>query len=162
MLARILSRFTGPADVVLAARVLAWAMVLPIVKHIVPVRSLAGMMRRPPGSTPRDPALEERIVTFARWSARLMRWRSGGNCLERGLIAYRYLSAAGANPTLVVGLGCGDQGHIIGHAWVLVDGKVAGEAPSAISEYTPVFAFAGDGSLLDAPAPIAAPGARAS
>lgn len=162
MIARVLSRFTGPADVVLAVRVLGWAMVLPILKHIVPVRSLAAMMHRAAGDRPRDAAREERIVTFARWSARLMRWRSGGNCLERGLVAYRYLSAAGANPTLVVGLGRADRGAIVGHAWVLVDGRPAGESPSAISEYTPVFAFAGDGSLLAAPPAMHTPGARAS
>jgi hypothetical protein len=160
--ARVLSRFTAPADVVLAARVLGWAMILPVLKHFVPVRSLAGMMRRTPGTAPRDGEREERIVTFARWAARLMRWNSGGNCLERGLIAYRYLSAAGANPTLVVGLGRAGRGDIIGHAWVLVDGKPAGEPLSSISEYTPVFAFDGDGRLLDAPTAIATPDVRAS
>ena len=96
--------------------------------------------------------LEVRIVTFARWAARLMRWKSGGNCLERGLIAYRYLGAAGASPTLVVGLGRGERGGIIGHAWVLLDGRPAGESESAIAEYTPVFSFAPDGSLLADPA----------
>ena len=164
MLTRVASRFTAPADVVLAVRVLGWAMVLPVLKHLVPVRSLARLMYLAPGHAPRDAAREDRIVTFARWAARVMRWRSGGNCLERGLIAYRYLSAAGANPTLVVGLGRADRGGIVGHAWVLVDGKPAGDALSALSEYTPVFAFAGDGSLLDAPpaTATAAPDARAS
>jgi hypothetical protein len=50
---------------------------------------------------------------------------------------------------LVVGLGEGDAGSMIGHAWVLVDGRPAGETEAAVAIYTPVFAFAADGSLLD-------------
>ena len=144
------SRFTSPVDVVLAVRIMAWALVLPILKHLVPVRSIAGVMHRAPRTSRRDPILEERIVTFARWAARLVRWRAGGNCLERGLIAYRYLGAAGAQPTLVVGLSPSEQGGILGHAWVIVDGRPAGESPSALSVYTPVFAFAADGTLVAA------------
>jgi hypothetical protein len=136
------------ADVALAVRVMSWALVLPILKHIIPVQSLARGMRREAVYAPRDVAREERIVTFARWSARLVRWKSGGNCLERGLIAYRYLCEAGAKPTLVVGLGHGEKGGIIGHAWVLVDGRPAGESQQSVDLYTPVFAFDDSGALL--------------
>jgi len=151
VLARVTARFSSPRDVLLAVRMFGWALVLPVLKHVVPVKSLAGVMRRAPGASPRDLALETRIVTFARWAARLVRWRDGGNCLERGLIAYRYLGAAGAQPTLVVGLSPKEGGGILGHAWVLVDGHPAGEAASALSIYTPVFAFAADGTLITAP-----------
>lgn len=153
VLARVASHFSSPRDVALAVRVCGWALVLPVLKHLVPVRSLAGIMHRAPHAAPRDPVLEARIVTFARWGARLVRWRAGGNCLERGLIAYRYLGAAGAQPTLVVGLSPKEGGGILGHAWVLVDGHPAGESVSALSIYTPVFAFAADGTLIAAPAP---------
>lgn len=148
--ARVRAGFTSPADVVLAVRAMAWALVLPLLKHMVKVQSLARVMHLPPSGAPRDLAREARIVAFARWAARLVRWNAGGNCLERGLIAYRYLTAAGANPVLVVGLGEGEAGSMIGHAWVLVDGRPAGETEAAVSIYTPVFAFAADGSLLDA------------
>ena len=87
---------------------------------------------------------------FARWAARVRRWNSGGNCLERGLIAYRYLGAAGASPTLVVGMGHND-GDVIGHAWVLVDGRPAGETETSLANYTPVLTFAADGSLVAGP-----------
>lgn len=163
MLQRVFSRFTSPSDVLLAARVLVWAMVLPAAKHVVPIRDLARLMRLTPGvHAARDAALEERIVTFSRWGARLMRWKGGGNCLERGLIAYRYLGAAGARPTLVVGLGRADRGGIVGHAWVLVDAQPVGDSVSALSEYTPVFAFASDGTLLEAPPSITASNVPAS
>lgn len=161
VLARVAARFSSPRDVGLAVRVFGWALVLPILKHLVPVQSLARIMHRASRQTARDAVHEERIVTFARWGARLIRWKSGGNCLERGLIAYRYLGEAGASPTLVVGLGHGDTGSLVGHAWVLLDGRPAGESAAAVSVYTPVFAFAPDGSLMPSVPPAASEQAHA-
>ena len=145
---RVAREITSPADAVLAAKACGWAVVLPVMKHLVPVKSLAATMRKAPEGTPRDRVREQRIVTFARWAARLTRWRSGGNCLERGLIAYRYLCEAGAEPMLVVGVGRGEHG-VIGHAWVLIDGRPVGESLSALSMYTPVFAFASTGAVVE-------------
>ena len=134
------------SDAVLATKALAWALVLPALKHIVSVKSLAAVMHQPQRRATRDADRERRIVTFAHWSARLTRWNSGGNCLERSLIAYRYLCAAGAHPTLVIGVGRGAVG-VIGHAWVLVDGQLVGEPQSAIAPYTRAFAIGPDGHL---------------
>src|SRR5579871_6309761 len=129
---RVLRRLRSFADVSLAARAFAWACVLPVLKHLLPIQSLASLMHRPPGPRRyRDARLEDQIVTFARWGARLVRWRAGGNCLERGLIAYRYLCAAGAQPTLVVGIGKNERG-VLGHAWVVVDGQPMGEHRAAL------------------------------
>jgi len=150
-LERIASRFTSVGDVLLAVRVMGWALVLPVLKRVVPVKSLAAVMHRNAGTTARSAEREERIVTFSRWAARLVRWKSGGNCLERGLIAYRYLGHAGADPVLIVGLDQDGPGSLVGHAWVLVDGQAVGESPSALERYTPVFAFAADGTLTDVP-----------
>ena len=145
-LGRIIQEIQTASDAFLAAKVLLWALVLPGLKHVLSVRSLAAIMHRPPRTISRDALHEGRIVTFARWGARLARWKRGGNCLERGLIAYRYLCVAGARPTLVVGVGRDVQG-VIGHAWVLVDGRLVGEHQSSIQPYTPVFAFGPDGRL---------------
>ncbi len=147
MLGRIREEVRTVADASLVVRSVAWAVVLPFLKHVVHVRSLAAIMHRTPVVDARDTAREHRIIVFARWAARLTRWTSGGNCLERGLIAYRFLCAAAAHPTLVVGIGRGDAG-VIGHAWVLVDGELVGEPLSAIEAYTPVFAFGPDGRLV--------------
>lgn len=146
---RITRNFTSIDDVLLTARVFGWAVVLPILKHIVPVRSLARAMRLPAMVSQRDSDRERRIITFTRWATRLVRWTSGGNCLERGLIAFRYLSQAGASPTLVVAVGR-PGGSFAGHAWVVVDGSAVGERESALAAYAPVFVFASDGSMLDA------------
>lgn len=153
---RVVSRLTSPADVWLGIRVVGWALVLPVIKRVVPMRALAGVMRREPATTVRDAAYEEQIVTFARWGARLIRWKAGGNCLERGLIAYRYLGQAGARPTLVVGLDHEGDGALTGHAWVVVDGRPAGESAASLARYTPVFAFGPDGVLTAVPESSAA------
>jgi hypothetical protein len=147
LIRRVTRELESPSDVLLGLKSCVWALVLPVAKHLIPVKNLALTMRKAPRHAVRDRAREERIVTFARWAARLTRWRSGGNCLERGLIAYRYLCEAGAAPMLVVGVGRGDRG-VIGHAWVLIDGRPAGESPSALAIYTPVFAFAANGELV--------------
>jgi hypothetical protein len=101
-----------------------------------------------PGGVVRDATREDQIVTLARWTCRLTRWSSGGNCLERGLITYRFLGAANAQPSLVVGIGRGERGEIRGHAWVLVDGKPAGESLASVSEFETVLTFGPDGEPL--------------
>ena len=147
---RLASHFTSPADVWLAVRVIAWAAVLPLLKRIMPLQALASRMHGSPQATDRNPARERRILAFARGAARLVRWRSGGNCLERGLIAYRYLGHAGAKPVLVVGLDV-EAGNLLGHAWVLIDGRPAGESAASLARYVPAFAFDPDGRLTALP-----------
>ena len=153
MLRRIREEVHTVSDAILATQALAWALVLPALKYMVSVKSLAAVMHQPQQRATRDTDRERRIIIFAHWSARLTRWNSGGNCLERSLIAYRYLCAAGAHPTLVIGVGRGAAG-VIGHAWVLVDGQLVGEPQSAIASYTRAFAFGPDGRL-DAEPPSA-------
>src|SRR5262245_42745887 len=104
-LRRAARQFKTPGDVWLAAQTVVWALMLPALKRLMQVQALAPVMWLPPKLPHRDIAREQRIVRFARWATRLVRWADGGNCLERGLIAYRYLSAAGANPALVIGVG---------------------------------------------------------
>ena len=146
-LARVAARFTSPLDVWLGARIMAWACVLPILKQILPIRPLVKLVWRRPRLEP-DLAREERVVTFARWACRLTRWKSGGNCLERGLIAYRFLLEGGAAPTLMIGMARGARAEIIGHAWVLLNGTPAGESAASVSEFVPALIFGPDGELI--------------
>ena len=141
------TQFSSPADVVLAARVMTWACVLPILKQLMPIRSIVRLVWRRP-RLEADPARDERVVTFARWACRMIRPGRGGNCLERGLIAYRFLLEGGAEPTLVVGMRRNKKSAVIGHAWVVLHGAPAGERADLVNEYIPVFAFAPDGSLI--------------
>ena len=139
---------TSIRDVLLVLRILAWLAAMPILKRVVPVRTLGRAMHLRPAVSHRDYERERRILTFARWGARLIRWSRDGNCLERGLVAYRYLGQAGANPALMVGVGRTGE-SLMGHAWVIVDGIPMGECESRLASYTPVFVIAADGSVSD-------------
>ena len=57
------------------------------------------------------------------------------------------LSAAGADPELVVGFREQD-GKIIGHAWVLVDDMSIVEPESDLVRFSPVLRFGARGALL--------------
>jgi hypothetical protein len=145
-------RFRSPSDVFFAMRIMGWACLMPILKQVIPLKTLVRLIRRTGRAAGRgavrDGVREDQIITFARWACRITRWSSGGNCLERALIAFRYLGAINAQPTLVVGMGRGDGGTIRGHAWVLIDGRPAGESRDSLREYTPVVMFGPDGSPL--------------
>jgi hypothetical protein len=133
--------------VALALRIMTWACALPLLKRVMPIRSLVRLVWRN-GRLDRNRERDERVIVFARWACRLVRWREGGNCLERALIAYRFLLEGHAEPTLVIGVGRNDAAGVIGHAWVVLNGTPAGETATSISQYVPAFAFAPDGSLL--------------
>ena len=66
-----------------------------------------------------------------------------GICLERSLLAYRFLSGAGADPRLLIGIRVGG-GSVIGHAWVVVDGEPLFEQGA---DFETFFAFGRDGTL---------------
>ena len=51
-LSRVMARFRSPADVVLAARIMAWACALPVLKQILPIRPLVKLVWRRPRVKP--------------------------------------------------------------------------------------------------------------
>ena len=116
----------------LAVRMGSWALVLPILKRVVSLQRLADVMRND-GHGVRNRAYERHVVALSS----LLR----GNCLERSLLAYRFLARANAQPRLVVGVRSGENG-LLGHAWVTVDGKPIHESPVAVSEFSEIVEFA--------------------
>jgi transglutaminase superfamily protein/coenzyme PQQ synthesis protein D (PqqD) len=120
----------------LALRMLSWSFVLPVLKHVVPLPALVQLMwlEAIGGRSPRE---ESRIVKTAR---RVYKLRPEGTCLERSLLAYRYLAAVNADPTLVIGLQR-REGSVAGHAWVLVDGRALYEPMVTLQRFTPVVEF---------------------
>lgn len=121
-----------------ALELAGWSVALPLVKRLLPVARLVALMWTP-GRAPRSDAHERAVVTA---SARLTRLRPRlrSNCLERSLLAYRFLARAGAEPRLVMGVGTLD-GAVVGHAWVTVDGEPVHETAEALSRFTPVVEF---------------------
>ena len=88
-------------------------------KRMLPLPKLVQLMWTSPRVSAGNTACEQRSVRVV---SRLSR-ASGGNCLERSLILYRYLSHAGAQPRLVVGMARPEE--YLGHVWVTVDGQPA-------------------------------------
>jgi Transglutaminase-like superfamily len=103
-------------------------------------------MWRDPRSIVRDPALEDEVVAVVERVYAHGRIPRRHNCLERSLLAYRYLSEINAAPVLVVGLA--SERPARGHAWVLVDGQPVAESEHALAEMTPILAFGPGGAVL--------------
>jgi len=116
-----------------------------VVKHLVPIGTLARWSWRPARRASRNPAAERRLVTSViRLSA-----VSGfdRDCLQRSLVLYRGLSRAGADPTLLVGLRRTSRGFE-GHAWVEADGVPVAEPMVREQGFETTCAFGRRGRLV--------------
>ena len=150
-LATMRATIDTPGDLFLLARMTVWGAALRVLKHAVPLPALVRMMRlsasrQPPANVSREC---EKVATLARWACRApLRVRHGG-CLERGLVAYRYLSRFNVDACLMVGVRPEDRSGSRGHAWIEVGGRLIGEAQESIEPFTCIFAFDANGQLLE-------------
>jgi hypothetical protein len=122
-------------DLLLIARLLVWALLVPMLKRLVPLPNLARLMwvDRPSGTPNHE--RQKRIIRAARLVLRARPLGQDENCLDRSLVLYRFLSMEMLDPRLVVGVRRGPDA-VKGHAWVTVDGRPVVE-PS-VAEYTPL------------------------
>ena len=127
------------SDVRLALRMVAWALVLPVLKFLLPLPRLVRLVYKRGRSGARKARREQQIATLARWIHRPLVPVDGG-CLQRSLLAYRFLSEANAEPQLFVGMRR-EGNTVLGHAWVIVDGQPVGESWAALRGFVPVIAF---------------------
>jgi hypothetical protein len=139
-----------PSDAWLLGRILGWSLVLPIAKRTLPLPRLLRLMRPRKHTAERDPEREAAIASLAAWVFKTRPPRARDNCLERGLVAYRYLSRAGASPELVVGVAKGTEG-VHGHVWVTVDGRAVHDSAAMLAGFEPLFVVKGDGTLIGTP-----------
>jgi hypothetical protein len=135
----------SPGDGWLLARMLAWRTVLPLLKRHVSLATLARVMWQDPRSPTRQDRAD-RIPELVERVYRGLRAGPEGSCLERSLLTYRFLSAAGAEPRLVIGIR-GPGGSVVGHAWVVVDGEALFEPTAPTGEYASFFSFGRDGRI---------------
>jgi len=133
----------------LVLRMGSWVPALPILKRVVSLQRLANLMQGD-GSGARDRAYERQIVALSALLVGLRPPRFRDNCLERSLLAYRFLTLANADPRLVVGVRSGESG-IFGHAWVTLDGEPIHESPAAISQFARVVEFSPEGAFSGSP-----------
>lgn len=131
----------NPGDVWLVSTVVAWMISLSLLKRVLPLQTLVRFMWRPAGVTSGRPV--ERVESIVGRLDRL----SGGNCLSRSLIVYRLLSRAGADPILVVGFA--NEGRVVGHTWVQVQGRPLLDDPGSLARYTTLVSFGANGQVTE-------------
>jgi hypothetical protein len=133
----------SPGDVWLVARMSAWAVWLPLLKYLMPLPRLVRLAAAPPRRAARRREQERKVVTLSRWIYAPVTRHDRG-CLQRSLLAYRFLGEANASPRLLVGVRK-DEGKVLAHAWVSVDGEPLAESPDWVGGFTTMLAFGADG-----------------
>ncbi len=126
----------SPRTAWLIVRMLAWKAALSLLKHAVALTTLVRLVEQEPPSSVN--VRERARVEYA--VKRLGRVLGGGDCLERSLVTYRFLSRAGVRPRLLIGFDRED-GRVAGHAWVTVDGEPIIESRESLARYVEVAAF---------------------
>lgn len=138
------------SELYLAGRMIVWIVALPLLKRVVPIRRLASFMAATRRSPPATHVDDERVCGIARWLARRLLPAGRGVCLEQSLVAYRFLSAQGSSPELIIGVGRRD-GKFIAHAWIALGGRPIGDSPTALSDLAPIVAFGPRGTVAHTP-----------
>jgi hypothetical protein len=134
------------ADAESTLRLAPTYLALGVLKHVVPLSTLARWVWIGGSPGPTDPAVRQRTV---RAVGRLQRWFGRGrDCLQSSLVLYRELSRQGDDPMLCVGFR--KEGRTLeGHAWVSAQGcPVMNEAYP--EPFVTVVAFGTEGRQLEA------------
>ncbi len=134
-------------DYVLAARMLPWALALPLLKYVLPLHRLVPLMWRRAGKRPHTEQELARVVAVVRALYRRPRLTRRDNCLEKSLLTYRFLSAGGGEAGLVVGVHRA-VGPSDGHVWATLDGQPVHDGEDTLAEYVPVTAFGRGGAVV--------------
>jgi Transglutaminase-like superfamily len=133
-----------PLDTWLVLRMAAWRLVLPVLKRRMALSRLVRLMWEGEESPEPRPERQLRIAELTTVVFRSDHRDRPGNCLDRSLVLYRYLSASGADPELLIGMRR-EEGPLKGHAWVTVKGAPVEESPEPLGDFAQVVAFRGDG-----------------
>jgi hypothetical protein len=143
---------SGPRELLLSGRMLAWAGALPVLKRVVPLSRLVTLMAPRHRSAPDEKRTRD-VVALAQWVYRTRALRD--NCLERSLITYRFLPAGNDESRLVLGVRKGEDGPP-GHAWLTVNGQPVHDSPQTLEALVPIVAFDLDGNRCPPPGAVSA------
>jgi hypothetical protein len=127
-------------------RLLGWRVALAALKRTVPIPTLVRLMATPGGRSTRD---TPRIVELVDWLYAPRREQDLGNCLDRSLVLYRYLSRNEPGTRLVLGMRRGSS-ELEGHAWVMAGDRAFGETPASGGGFVTLATFAADGRRVEA------------
>ena len=128
------SRWT---TIVAVARLVPWFVTYGAMKRFVSLPTLARWAyqtpRRGASCDPRE------VASYVLRTGRLT-GVPDRDCLQRSLVLYRELSAAGLSPELALGFQRRD-GRLAGHAWVTIGGRAVAEPDLDESAFTQVVRF---------------------
>jgi len=128
---------------------LAWTLLLPLLKYTLPLPRLVRLMWVPPREIPASEERHRQVSEIARLVYRSRALTRSDNCLERSLLTYRFLAMHSADPKIVVAVG--RPGETRGHAWVVVDGVPVNETDATLAPYVPFAVFGVGGKRLTGP-----------
>ena len=143
---RCLQLLRNPRDAWLMLRVVSWALVLPVLKRVVPLKKLAAVMWCHSKTRLNE---EQKVATIVRWIYRFLS-PADRSCLQRSLILYRFLSKNNFDPLLITGMRKTPDQQWKGHAWVLVDRQPFEESFHSIQDYQPMIIFGRNGVMKQA------------
>ena len=120
---------------------MGWRVLLPFLKHIVPLPTLVRLVAARPSGL--DETRRPRLAAIHQLldAGRLV---VSGNCLERSLVMYRFLAQAGARPQLVMGVSTSTAG-VKGHTWVELNGEPL--LDSTTRRFSPIMIFGPEGRV---------------
>lgn len=145
-LERLRDSLTGPTDAWLLLRIVGWSLVLPPAKAVVSLPRLARLMQAEARTATRDPKREQTITALIAWVFKTRPPGTRDNCLERGLVTYRYLCRGGAHPQLIIGVARSGE-NVHGHVWVTIDGRPVHDTTAALERFQPILSFDSDGRM---------------
>jgi hypothetical protein len=137
----------NPNDAWLAFRITTWALLLPALKRLVPLKSLVPFLWSTPKAN-RNPDREEKIAAVVRWITVFL-YRNDKTCLERSLLLYHFLSKSNSNPLLVTGMLRTEEQNWKGHAWIVVDGKPFDEPENSVEAFKTLMVYGARGQLSE-------------
>jgi hypothetical protein len=136
----------SPSDALLVVRLLAWRVALAVLKRTVPIETLVRWMAAPGRSPAGD---SRRIVELVDWAYAPRRSHDLGNCLDRSLVLFRFLSRNEPGTRLVLGMRRGSS-ELEGHAWVIAGDRAFGETSGSADGFVTLATFAADGRRVEA------------
>ena len=142
---RLHARIQSPSDAFLVARLLGWRLAVPVLKRALPIDRLIRLMR---SGSPDAAGESHRIIEFVDWIYAPRREPEPGNCLDRSLVLYRFLSANEPGAQLVLGIRR-ESGALEVHAWVIVGGHPLGAVPPRGERFVPLAAFDAQGRRVE-------------
>lgn len=140
-LATVRGHVRSLSDALFVARLLAWRVTLAALKRTIPLARLTRLMANPSGRPMSD---TRRVVEMVDWVYGPRRSADLGNCLDRSLVLYRFLSRSEPETRLVIGMRRGPSG-VEGHAWVTAGDLALGTVTGPDGDFVPLAAFDSDG-----------------